>query len=104
MLKPGGIIITMCPSWEFNYRNYFEDYTHRTPFMLESLRDIQIIHGFHDVQVEYFRQLPSTWPKFGIFAFLMSELTRVLLPMFTKKYSKWSRFSKEVMLLSSAKK
>jgi hypothetical protein len=72
--------------------------------MLESLKDIQAIHGFNDGQVEYFRQLPSTWSKFGVFAFLMSELTRVLLPMFTKKYSKWSRFSKEVMLLSSAKK
>jgi SAM-dependent methyltransferase len=104
VLKPGGLVITLCPSWEFNYRNYFEDYTHRTPFMLESLRDIQIIQGFNNVQVEYFRQLPSTWSKFGVLAYFLSELTRFCLPSFTKKYSKWSRFSKEVMLLSSAKK
>ena len=43
VLKPGGIAITLCPAWEYNFRNYFEDYTHRTPFMRESLRDIQIM-------------------------------------------------------------
>jgi len=58
VLKPGGLAITLCPSWEYNYKMYFEDYSHRTPFMLVSLRDIQIIHGFEDVQVGFFRQLP----------------------------------------------
>ena len=27
VLKPGGLVITMCPDWEFNIRIYFEDYT-----------------------------------------------------------------------------
>jgi len=61
VLKPGGLAITLVPSWEYNYRIYFEDYSHRTPFMLDSLRDIQIIHGFENVNVEFFYQLPSTW-------------------------------------------
>ena len=34
ILKHLGLAITLCPSWEYNYRIYFEDYTHRTPFML----------------------------------------------------------------------
>ena len=104
VLKPGGLAITLCPSWEFNYKIYFEDYSHRTPFMLESLRDIQIINGFEDVKVEYFRQLPSVWRKNSIAPFVGAELTRLFIPTFMKKYSKWVRFSKEIMLLSSSKK
>ena len=102
VLKPGGTIITLCPDWYYNYRIYFEDYTHRTPFMKSSLRDIHLINGFERVNVMYFRQLPFLWeyPVFTMFA----EITRLLLPEFMKPYSKWIRFSKEIMLLSVAKK
>jgi SAM-dependent methyltransferase len=104
VLKPGGLAITLCPAWEYNYRIYFEDYSHRTPFMLESLRDIQIIHGFEDVQVEFFRQLPSTWHGMVAIAAPLAEITRLLVPSLLKKRSKWVRFSKEIMLLASSRK
>ncbi len=103
VLKPGGLAITLCPAWEYNYKNYFDDYTHRTPFMIQSLRDIHIIHGFDDVQVEFFRQLPSLWGM-GSLMTPLAEVTRVFAPALLKKYSKWVRFSKEIMLLASAKK
>ncbi|MBF9040321.1 methyltransferase domain-containing protein [Rhodobacterales bacterium LSUCC0387] len=103
VLKPGGIVITMCPDWEFNYRIYFEDYTHRTPFMRVSLRDIFLIHGFESVTVDRFRQLPVLWGK-GATLLPLAELTRVLAPNCLKPYSKWVRFSKEIMLISSAVK
>lgn len=104
VLKPGGLAITLCPAWEYNYRNYFEDFSHRTPFMFESLRDIQLIHGFVNVQVEFFRQLPSTWYKLAYLAIPLAEITRLLLPSQFKRQSKWIRFSKEIMLLSGAQK
>ncbi len=104
VLKPGGIAITLCPAWEFNYRNYFEDYTHRSPFMLSSLKDIQLIHGFEDVTVEFFRQLPSTWTQMSNLTVPIAEISRLFLPSQLKKFSKWVRFSKEIMLLSSSKK
>jgi len=104
VLKPGGLAITLCPAWEYNYRIYFEDYTHRTPFMLESLRDIQIIHGFVDVKVEFFRQLPSTWFRMRTLATPLAEITRLLSPNVLKKHSKWVRFSKEIMLLATSRK
>lgn len=104
VLKPGGLAITLCPAWEYNYRIYFEDYSHRTPFMLESLRDIQIIHGFEEVQVEFFRQLPSTWQGMAAVAIPLAEITRLLSPTLLKKHSKWVRFSKEIMLLASSRK
>lgn len=103
VLKPGGIVITLCPDWEFNYRIYFEDYTHRTPFMQSSLRDIQLIHGFENIEVERFRQLPVLWGQ-GYWLLPFAELTRLLAPGFLRKQSKWIRFSKEIMLLSSATK
>jgi SAM-dependent methyltransferase len=104
VLKPGGLAITLCPAWEYNYRIYFEDYSHRTPFMLESLRDIQLIHDFENVEVEFFRQLPSTWAKKRGLTVPLAEISRLLAPFKFKKYSKWVRFSKEIMLLSSAQK
>jgi SAM-dependent methyltransferase len=103
VLKPGGLAITLCPDWEFNYHIYFEDYTHRTPFMQSSLRDIQLIHGFEDIQVERFRQLPVLWGA-GKVLMPVAELTRILIPGFLRRHSKWIRFSKEIMLLSSATK
>ena len=57
VLKPGGKVITLTPDWTYNYKIFYEDYTHRTPFMYESLRDIQLINGFIEVQVEFFYQL-----------------------------------------------
>lgn len=103
VLKPGGIVVTMCPDWETNFKTYFEDYTHRTPFMLSSLHDIHEIHGFKNIHTEKFLQLPVLW---GPMKFLkpLAFATRVLPVAFLKPYSKWVRFSKEVMLLSIAQK
>ena len=104
VLKPGGLVITMCPDWEFNYRIYFEDYTHRTPFMQSSLRDIYIIHGFNDVRVEQFRQLPILWRELGPWLLPVAEMTRIFAPQLLKAHSKWVRFSKEIVLLGIARK
>lgn len=103
VLKPGGLAITLCPDWEFNFRIYFEDYTHRTPFMQSSLRDIQLINGFEKINVERFRQIPILWGK-GRLLLPLAELTRIVIPNFLKSRYKWVRFSKEIMLLSSSKK
>lgn len=103
VLKPGGLAITLCPDWEYNYKMYFEDYTHRTPFTKVSLRDIHLIHGFESVEVERFRQLPILWGD-GRALLPIAELTRIVAPKFLKSKSKWVRFSKEIMLLSSARK
>ncbi|WP_115120277.1 class I SAM-dependent methyltransferase [Synechococcus sp. UW105] len=104
VLKPGGLAIILCPDWTYNYRIYFEDYTHRTPFMSSSLRDILLIHGFDSVKVQKFRQLPILWGNYGKYLFPLAEITRLLIPSIFKSSSKWVRFSKEVMLLSASYK
>lgn len=103
-LKPGGLAIILAPSWEYNYRIYFEDYTHRTPFMMSSLKDILLIHGFDMVDVQFFKQLPILWGRLYWIFNPLSILTRYFVPSIFNRHFKWVRFSKEIMLLSTASK
>jgi SAM-dependent methyltransferase len=103
-LKPGGLAIIMAPSWEHNYRIYFEDYTHRTPFMMPALNDILLMHGFDEVKVSFFKQLPILWGALSWIFNPLSFVTRFMAPRLLSKHFKWVRFSKEIMLLSSSKK
>ena len=100
VLKPGGIILTLVPDWEANYKTYFDDYTHRTPFTKISLHDILKIHNFQDVHVYKFRQLPLLW-KYPILNYF-SAMIAPFVPVRTNiKFLKWS---KAIMLLSIATK
>lgn len=102
VLKPGGQIITLTPDWTSIYKIFYEDYTHRTPFTLGSLRDIQLMQGFDEVQVEAFFQLPFLWryPYLKPIFFCIGKIfPRCLHPL-----CKTLRFSWELMLLSSGKK
>ena len=108
VLKKGGRIITLTPEWKYYYKTFYEDYTHRTPFTKLSLKDIHLINKFENFEVESFRQLPFIWNMpiilKNVFIFL-SQLTRIFAPdVFREKNVKWIRWSKEIMLLSSAKK
>lgn len=99
VLKPGGLLLTMVPDWEVNYRKYFDDYTHRTPFTSISLKDIQLIHGFISVEVVKFRQLPILWkfPSLNVFCDLMAPF----IPVRTVGKMRWIR---ELMLIGVGRK
>ena len=106
VLKPGGIIITLTPEWQYIYKSFYEDFTHRVPFTNESLKDIHLINNFKNIQVESFTQLPIIFEK-NYYSFLfgiLSFFTRILVPDYFRLKNKWIRFSKEIMLLSIAKK
>tara|TARA_B100000963_G_scaffold312126_1_gene289403 strand:- start:114 stop:806 length:693 start_codon:yes stop_codon:yes gene_type:complete len=107
ILKPGGILITLTPCWEDNYKMFFDDYTHKRPFTTQTLINIQNVSNLRDIEVERFKQLPITWIENTLlknFFILLTEITRLITPVFLKKKFKWVRFSKETMLLSSSKK
>jgi len=95
ILKPGGKLITLVPDWESNYKTYFDDFTHRTPFTKVSLSDAYKIYGFKDVNVYKFRQLPLLW-KYP----LLNNLSAIISPFVpvraTTKFLRWSR---ELMLV-----
>lgn len=100
VLKPNGIIITLVPDWESNYKTYFDDYTHRTPFTEISLRDILKIHNFQEVNVYKFRQLPCTW-KYPFINYISGCIAPFIPVRTQNKFLRWSR---ELMLVSFAKK
>ena len=106
VLKPGGQIITLTPEWQFIYKSFYEDFTHRVPFTEMSLRDIQKMNNFKEIKVESFTHLPVLFENkyYSFFFKFLSFLTRVLVPDYFRMRYKWIRFSKEIMLLSFAKK
>lgn len=100
VLKPGGLLLCLVPDWESNYKTYFDDFTHRTPFTSVALNDIFLMSNFEKVKVEKFRQLPIVWkhPILNSFCWLISPF----IPVRTK--SKFFRWSRELMLMGSGKK
>ena len=45
VLKPSGIFINLTPEWKYFFKSlFYDDYTHRTPFTKESLKDIYLIN------------------------------------------------------------
>ena len=106
VLKPGGLIITLTPEWRYIYKSFYDDFTHRVPFTRDSLEDIHKINNFKVISVESFIQLPVLFKKNYLSKFfkMLSFLTRVVVPETFRMKNKWIRFSKEIMLLSLAKK
>ena len=106
-LKPGGKVITLTPSWKHQYKMFYNDFSHRTPFNIKTLKYLYAYGGLKNAKVELFKQLPIIWKKDfsnNWLLLLLSEITRIFLPTNLKKYSKWVRFSKEILVLGYAEK
>ncbi len=107
VMKKGGVVISLTPDWEYCYKNFYDDITHIRPFTSNSLKELHQTFNFKDIKIEKFKQLPILWNKnpFIRFAFkFLSEITRIIIPENLKNKNKWIRFSKEIMLLSTARK
>lgn len=100
ILKPGGMILCLIPDWESNYKTYFDDFTHKTPFTKPSLEDIYKICDFENVSVTKFRQLPVVW-KYPVLNYICA-LISPFIPVRTK--NKFLRWSRELMLVGCAYK
>jgi len=90
ILKPGGCILNLVPDWEANFKIYFDDHTHKTPFTTTTMTDLYRICGFEPGIIRTFRQLPVTWryPKLNI----LLNLIAPLIPVRSKnKFLRWSR-------------
>ncbi len=100
ILKPGGLLLTLVPDWQSNYKTYFDDYTHRTPFTVVSLDSIYRLFEFENVSVEKFRQLPLVW-KYPVLNYLCAAISPCI-PVRTK--TKCLRWSRELMLVGAGTK
>ena len=51
VLAPGGFVVLVTPDLKRVKLNFWRDYTHRTPFLRESLRQLLLDTGFRDLQL-----------------------------------------------------
>lgn len=108
VLRPGGAVVIMTPSWKHQWRVFYEDYTHVTPFTVNGLTDAMTLAGFSQVHVELFWQLPFLWRRpwlspaarlVGLLPLRYRPWNRVPWP---ESVNKLIRFSREAMLLGTA--
>jgi len=102
VLKPGGKIIIMTPDWQSQMYIFYDDYTHRHPYISTGLENLLKIHGFQGASAKTFYQLPILWkyPWLKIF----SKCLQVLGPVKKIYKNKFIRWSRELMILGSGKK
>ena len=112
-LKPGGVIVSMTPAWEYTYWGpFYHDHTHVTPWTKQSLGEALTMAGFDDVHVEHFFQLPFLWryPQLRPLVKLFRKLPLPYAPSYDSPLpvshwlNKFIRFSRELMLFSVARK
>ena len=95
VLKPGGLLLTLTPDWESNYKIFFDDFTHRSPFTKTALEDAYKMIGYSSVEVVHFRQLPIVW-RFPILNLICALMSPFIPVRTSNKFFRWSR---ELMLV-----
>ena len=87
VLKKGGLLITLTPDWESNYKKFYDDFTHRSPFTTISLKDVYELNNFKDVNTFKFRQLPIVW-KYPLLNYFCSFISIFIPVRVTNKFFK----------------
>lgn len=100
VLRPGGVAIMLTPDWESNYKIFFDDITHKTPFTCVTMRQAFELVGMRVLCSETFRQLPRTWrsPVANALAGAVAPFVPVRTSM---KAFRWSR---ELMICGVAQR
>lgn len=96
-LKPGGKFIVLTPDWRRSMGVFYEDPTHIHPYLPQSLRDLLLLSGFKDVEVELFYHHPLIWKysfyrclSFILECFLPVRIARKLTGITKIKFIRWS--------------
>lgn len=100
VLKPGGYVAIFTPDWIYCWDDYYDGFTHVTPFTTKSLAVCLNMYGFADVETRVVTQLPSVWHS--RFSQFLADATR-LVPA-RKSWHKWIRWSKERQALGYGRK
>jgi SAM-dependent methyltransferase len=50
-MKKGGTLLLVGPNFRYAYREYFDDYTHKTIFTHVTLADLMVEYGFEPIKV-----------------------------------------------------
>ncbi|MDP6667100.1 MAG: class I SAM-dependent methyltransferase [Dehalococcoidia bacterium] len=108
VLKPKGTIVVMTPNWASQASNFYDDPTHLRPYTARTLDRVLRMTGFDNIRVEDFYQLPFTWrmPPLKFIPWLFRKLPDSMKwrDRQQRQHRLLVRFSKETMLLASARK
>lgn len=99
-LKRGGSFVVITPDWKWNYKLFYDEYTHQTPFTVSSLTSALKMARYDVKLCESIIQLPIVW-KYP-FIKILSDVAYLLYPILKKV--KFIKYSKERPLLAIAKK
>ena len=107
VLKPGASLVMTTCDWKKNYKVFYDDYTHKTPFTKASMEDMFRMYDFKNSYVEFFYHLPFTWK--GPFYKKLTHLFALMPLKYTQtteltEFKKLIRFSKEVQILGYGEK
>ena len=95
VLRPGGAFIALTPDWESNQRQFYQIFTHVTPYTASSMGQFLQMYGLVSVRSETVMQLPSTWHS-PMMKFLGDITQKSPLP---RTMGKWVRWSKERLVV-----
>lgn len=103
VLKPGGLFIVMVPDWHTQMYIYYDDFSHVQPYTQKGLADALKVFGFKNVSAEVFYQLPIVWkhPSIKIVCMFLQFIGG---PVKKISKNKFYRFSRELMIIGSARK
>ena len=104
ILKPGGFIYTITPNWKKDYKNFYDNPIHRTPYTPLSLEKLlKSIYGFKDIKTFPGLRCKNKWfykgkyrfeKAYYLFPFLQInngswfDLIRKFLPTFLKGHAR----------------
>ena len=95
-----AISVVLIHYWESQYKTFFDDYTHRTPYTIKSLDDIYNVFNFENVAVRKFRQLPLVWKYPSL-----NNVCKLISPFIPVRTSNKSlRWARELMLIGEGRK
>jgi ubiquinone/menaquinone biosynthesis C-methylase UbiE len=108
VLKPGGIALVMTPNWQSQRVNFYDDPTHIRPYTRRTLDRVLRMAEFNDIRIADIYQLPFTWrmPVLKFIPWLVRKLpdSWKWRDRNQRTHRLLVRFSKETMLLASARK
>lgn len=90
VLRPGGRLFIVQPNFRYAWKEYFDDYTHRTIFTDKGLSGQLMSHGFKLVRV---------WPRLVPFSFKSVSLPAPAFLIRWYLHSPWKPSAKQMALI-----
>ena len=94
VLKPCGVVVCLAPDWGTDYKIFYDDPTHVSPFTKKGLCKAFELEDFIGVECEQFYQLPFFWKHPCL------KFVRYLISLLPDRF-KWNGTTQRVLIRHS---